>query len=230
MDCLHFYKWLENRDTFDVSEADKALKHASLCEECAAKLAFDEALDRQLFEVMREVEMPPGLASKIDLDLDKASAPSARNRWGIYGAFSAVMAAMVVFAVSFTLSPVPAIPTMDALGKYVIADHHHHDDSILVVEDPDKIGTLSDIDLPYERIREELPANYHFVGARVCPLGECDSVHLVFLDEGRRISVFLVKSKDVGFSLSPGKQYTVSSAQESVSFWKEGKYVLAKVG
>jgi len=230
MDCLQFSQWLENRDTFDVSEADKAQKHTAVCQECRAKLTFDEKLDEAIFSAMKEVDLPKGFAGKIDLSLDRVMVSSPRKKYGLYGMFSAVIAVIMVVAVSFTLAPTPSISSMDELGRYVITDHGHHDDSVLVVENPLELEQLGDLAIPYESVKKELPESYSFVGARICPLGECESVHLVYLDNGRRISVYLVKNKDVGFSLSPGKQYTMSSENQTVSFWKKGGYVFARIG
>ena len=228
MDCLHFSKWLENRDMFDVSEADKAIKHSDACENCNAKLQFDEHLDRLLFKAMQPVEIPKSLSDTVDINLDRMSNPKSRKKYGWYGLFSAAAAAMIILIFSFPFSS--GIPSMDELGKYVIADHDHHGDAVLVVRNPEDLQQLGDIAMPYSTVKAQLPAQYSFVGARICPLGECQAVHLVYLDKGKRVSVYMVKVKDVAFSMSSGKQYTVSSKEQVVSFWKKGKYIFAKVG
>lgn len=230
MDCLRFAKWLENRDTFDVSEADIALKHTAKCEECKLKLEFDEKLDEMLFAAMKPVKLPSGLIDKVDLSLDRVQETGSRRRYGLFGAVSAMAAFLIVIAISFVLTSKPGIPSMDVLAKHVIADNSHHGDAVLVVRDPANINQLGDFDISYDYLARELPSDYKFIGARICPLGECQSMHLVYLDNGKRVSVYLVKAKDVGFSLSPGKKYTVSSDDQTVSFWKKGRYVIARVG
>jgi hypothetical protein len=231
MDCPDFSKWLENRDSYDVSEADKALKHAAHCRTCTAKLRVDEQLDRLIYKAMQSIDMPEMLPRRVDISFDRMSkTPSRRkygSKYGLYGAFSAIMAVMAVFFLSSTFSP--SIASMDELGRHVIADHLHHDDSVLEVADPQKLNRLGDFDLSYETVRNAMPEGYSFVGARICPLGECESVHLVFLLNGKRVSLFVVKIEDVGFSPAEDRQYSLREGTRTVDFWKDGRYIYAMV-
>ena len=228
MDCLKFSNWLANRDTFDISEADKALKHSATCQDCTAKLKFDEQADKLISSAMQQVEMPASLRDKVDLSLDGIAEKQSKGKLGWYGAFSAAIAAMVVFALSFTLSP--SIPSVDEMGKYVVYDHGYHGDAILAIDKLSDISQLTDVEIDYKQIEKQFPADYSFVGGRLCPLGDCPSVHLVFNHNGNRVSLYLIKTTDVDFSLSPGQQYTTRYNKQTVKFWQDGQFVFAMIG
>jgi hypothetical protein len=227
MDCLTFTKWLENRDMYDVSEADKALKHTTQCGECKRVLRLDEQLDKRIFDALKPVVMPDSLKSKVDLSLDRVSSnPSKRlNSW--YGIVPAALAAMVIFFISFPFSS--GITSMDELGKHVIADHGHHGDSVLVVTEPEKINTLGSTTIEYDSVKNSLPENFTFVGARICPLGDCSAIHMVFMDKGKRVSLYVVKETDVNFSLSYGRQYSMTAGEQVVRFWKKDGNIFAMI-
>lgn len=228
MDCLNFSNWLANRDTYDISEADKAIKHSATCPDCSAKLRFDEQVDTYVSSAMEKIEVPASLRAKVDLSLDSISDEQSKKKLGWYGAVSAALAAMVVFALSFTITP--SIPSVDEMGKYVIYDHSHHGDSILAIDDPADISKLTDVSINYQQITKKLSTDSTFVGGRICPLGDCQAIHLVYSNNGKRVSLYLIKTSDVDFSLSPGKQYTMQDNNQTVNFWQEGDFVFAMIG
>ena len=227
MDCLHFCRWLESRDLHDVSEADKAMKHAASCPPCQGRLHFDEHLDGQIFEAMAKEPMPSEMEARIDISLERTAEKAPTYRFRLYGALAAVLAAMVVLVLPFW--PSASIPSLDLMGRYVVADHTGHGDDLLVIDHPSNLGRLGDLGIDYGTIRGELPPSFVFVGARICPLGECEALHLVFKDGTRRVSVYLVKTGDVGFSLSGGSRYSISAGQQTVHFWKKGGHIYALV-
>lgn len=228
MDCKQFAHWLENRDNHDVSEADQALKHARTCKECQAKLRVDEKLDTLIRSAMGREIMPGSLPGKVDLNLAgmRSSRSRASYRW--LGAFSAMLAVMLVFGVALMFTP--SGPSMDEVVDHAIADHNGHDDTILVVRDLQDIYRLGDLQLSLEEIMAELPQGLAFVGARICPLGECEAIHMVLRQNDRRISVYLIKAEEVDFSLSTKGRYSLERGQQSIQLWQRGEYVFAMVG
>ena len=150
MDCLKFSDWLENRDLYDVSEADVAVKHAESCKECQAKLRFDEHLDKFIYNALRKEDMPHSLPGNIDLSLDRMSDSRSKMSYRWFGAFSAAVVVMVVFVITMSFSP--SIPSIDDMGKYVIADHTHHGDAVLVVDKLERLGDLGKIEVSPQQI------------------------------------------------------------------------------
>lgn len=225
MDCLTFSKWLENRDMHDVSEADKALKHTAICRECQRKLSLDEQIDNLIYRAMEPVVMPEFLQNSIDLNLDRVGNRPSQKRKLWYGLLPAALAAMVVFFVVFPFSS--GIRSMDEFGKHVIADHTGHDDSVLVVAELKALDSLDPDFVQYAKIKSELPQDSRFVGARICPLGDCSAVHLVYSKEGKRQSLYIVREEDVDFSLSLGRQYTMTAGEHLVRFWKKDGRIYA---
>lgn len=225
MDCLTFLKWLENRDMHDVSEADKALKHTTQCGECQRMLRLDEQLDKRIFNAMKPTTVPDSLKGKVDLSLDSVSSNSSKKMNNWYAVIPVALVAMIVFFVSFPFSS--GMTSMDELGKHVIADHSAHNDTVLVVTTPEKINTLGSAQIQYDSVKSSLPENYRFVGARICPLGDCSAIHMVYLNEGKRVSLYVVKANDINFSISYGRQYSITMGEQVVKFWKKDGNIYA---
>lgn len=228
MDCEKFSHWLENRDNHDVSEADQALKYAQTCEDCQAKLQFDENLDKLIHNALEREEMPNSLAGKVDLSLAGMSPNRSRTSYRWFGAFSAMIAVLLVFTISLLFSP--SLPTMDELGKHIIVNHTLYDDSSLEVKDFENIYGLGELTLRRDEIVAELPEGLEFVGARLCLLGDCEPFHLVFRQNNRKVSVYLIRADELGFSLPSKGKYSMQEGDQVVQFWQKGSYVFAMVG
>lgn len=228
MDCLKFSNWLADRDMYDVSEADKAIKHTEVCRDCLAKLHFDEQLDKYMYSALQKTDMPASLRGRVDVSIDGMSAHRSTSRYRIFGVFSAVLAVMLVFALAVMFSP--TIATVDEMGRYVIEGHTRHDDSVLVIDDIDNLAQLGEVDASPAEVMAQVPAGYTFRGGRICPLGECEAIHLVFYHNNRRVSLYLIKTGDVDFTLSPDRHYSMQEGSQMVRFWKKGGYVYAMVG
>ncbi len=228
MDCLKFTNWLVNRDINDVSEADKALKHTLTCQDCKAKYQFDEQVDKLLFKAMGAVEMPDSLRGKVDLSLDRISDEQSKSRFLLPGVVSAVIAAMFIVVFSFVITP--SNPSIDQMGKYVVYDHSYHGDEILAIDDPTEVSSLTNTAIDYHQIKKHLNADYTFVGGRICPLGDCPAIHLVYRKNGERVSLYLIDTQDIDFSIAPGKNYKMSYGSQKVNFWQEGNFVFAMIG
>ncbi len=212
---------------YDVSEADRAIKHSAQCAECRAKLQMDEKLDTLIFAAMQKEGMPTSLPGRVDLNLGSMSEGTSRFRYGFYGVFSAVAALVVLFFLAFAF--MPGIPSLDEMGQHVIADHTGHDDSILVVHSPTQLGQLGTIPVSYRQIAAQVPG-LSFIGARICPLGDCKAIHIVFHNGQRRVSLYLINERDVDFSMSSDRRYSMSDGDLTVNFWKRGTLVYAMVG
>ena len=228
MDCLKFSHWLENRDLYDVSEADIAVKHAETCKECQAKLKVDEQLDKFIANALTKEAMPDSLPGQVSMSIDRISARRSKTGYRLFGMLSAAVAVMVVFALTMSFSP--TIPTIDDMARYVIDDHNYHGDSVLQVDRIEDLPSLGGLAASPQEIMAELPKGLSFVGARYCPLGECEAIHMVFRQNEKRLSIYLIKAADVDFSLSPERRYSLEEGRHIVSYWKKGKYIYAMVG
>lgn len=228
MDCLKFSSWLANRDMFDVSEADKAMKHIEMCKDCRAKLHLDEQLDKYMYSALQKTDMPASLRGRVDVSIDGMSAHRSTFRYRLFGVFSAALAVMVVFTLAVMFSP--PIATVDEMGRYVIEDHTKHDDTVLVIDDIHKLAQLGKVHASPAEVMAQVPAGYTFRGGRICPLGECKAIHLVFYHNTRRVSLYLIQTGDVDFTLSPDRHYSMQEGSQMVRFWQKGSYVYAMVG
>ena len=227
MDCKDFTSWLENRDTYDLSEADRAMKHASQCAKCKEFLQKDEELDLFITKMFQYEKMDTRMYSRIDRTLD-----SSPRRRGIRGGMAAAFAAMVVVALFFVLSPAPAnFTSLDELGKYVALDHKDHSGTISLFEEIQNIEEWSMDNLQYSFDVDGLPGGkITMVGGRICIIKNCNFAHLLYKDSRGFYSLFVVTEDEIGFHMEPGRIYSLNIAGVELRIWQRQEMVYALTG
>ncbi len=228
MNCDLFYNWLEERDVHDISEADQALKHAEKCQQCHDLYQKDEQLNSLLSGEMAYVAMPARLKNRIDLNLDQPGILEKTTSPWWAKMMPVGLAAMLLIYLVFPIAT--GFKSMDTIGQYVLADHLGHGDDHMVVRKLDNLSQWCEGKVDFAVNKPEMPKEYTFVGARICPLGEYDSVHLSYTVEGKRMSLFIVDAGDVAFTLRKGRKYALSMDGYNISFWKKNERVYALIG
>ncbi len=227
MNCEVFYNWLEERDVHDVSEADLALKHAAKCTRCHELFQKDEQLNSVLFREMAPVAIPERLKNRIDLNIEQPGMLEKTASSWLAKAISLGLAAMLFIYLVFPFSA--GFKSMDTIGQYVHADHVGHSDQHMVIHDLENLSDWCAGKVDFVVNKPELPAKYSFVGARICALGGYDSVHLSYMVEGRRASLYIVDAEDVAFTLRKGRKYALSMEGYDIRFWRENNKVYALI-
>lgn len=226
MNCESFSLWLENRDTHDISEADRAKRHAAGCGRCRTLLEKDEMLDRALSMALAGGQVPESLRQGVDISLERTL--PGRKRGGL---LAAVSAACLVIALIFSFSLQQNFASMDELGKYVLEGHLDHGSHPEFFE-PVGDASVWLADMVGESVRAPLhvPAGYRVVGARFCTLGHCQAVHMIYDRDGSTLSVFVVAEGEIGFHMENGRTYSVNMTGSRVTFWKQDHQVFAVAG
>jgi hypothetical protein len=227
MKCEMFSDWLENRDMHDVSEGDRALKHTESCEHCRDLYQKDECLNLFLEEKMTMEPIPERLKNQIDLNLDRQGFFEKTNSslWA-----KAVPLALAAMLVMYLLLPFSQnYEALDMMGGNIVADHLHHTDNVMIVRDLDELQAYCASELNLAVSKPNMPANYKFIGARVCPLGDHSSVHLSYMADGKRVSLYIVKAEETLAALKAGDRYEVVKSQHNIKFWREQDKIYALI-
>ncbi len=226
MKCKGFAAWLENRDTYDVSEADRAHRHAAECQRCGQLLKKDEILDSFIAESLAAEPMPESLRNRIDLNLDR-QVPG-RTPKGLLAAVSMICVVIIAF---FAFSPAKEqFVTMDEMGTFMLADHRDHG-QLQAIFEPVNDAALwlaaniaRDVSPPLQ-----LVDGYSVKGARFCHLGHCRAVHMLYARDGELVSVFVVDESEIDFHLEQGRVYTLAMDGNNVKLCKQNNQVYALV-
>lgn len=226
MKCEEFKAWLENRDLHDLSEADRAHKHALECIRCSDVLKNEEALDQFIASSLSADPLPDGLVDRIDLSIDKPL----KNRQG-KGLFASVAAMCVVVAALFIFNTgQQRFVSMDELGTFALEDHQDHTTVEAVFEqvtDARQWLAANNDQMTYPPVK--LTEGYRVKGARFCKLGHCQAVHMVYEKSGELVSVFVIDESEVGFLLDPDRVYTITIGGNNVKMLREKDKVYALV-
>ncbi len=227
MNCELFYTWLEERDLHDVSEADKAVKHAEKCKGCMEIFEKDELLNSLLSQEMRPQPLPSQLKNRIDLNLDRQGIIKKRSSSWWYKGVPLVLAAMLVLYLFLPFST--GFQAMDVMGKNIVADHIGHGDSHMIVRDINNLSSFCAKNVDFSVDIPKVPKSYKFIGARICPLGEYDSVHLSYMTNGKRVSLYIVDAVNNDFSFDTGKEYSLAKGGHNIRFWRDQKRIYALI-
>ncbi|MBW2660327.1 MAG: hypothetical protein JRC87_12195 [Deltaproteobacteria bacterium] len=227
MNCTNFTSWLENRDTHDISEADRAMKHASGCTHCKELLQKDEELELFVAKVFRYEKIDQQLYNKIDRGL-MVPRRKRQYRSGVAALFGVAVMAVIFYAFSFSPGNFGSI---DELGKYVVQEHLEHGRVTPLFE---QIGNVEE--WGREKLQDSfsvntIPAgNMEIVGGRICIIKNCNFAHLLYQDKLDLYSLFVTSGKEIGFSMEPGRMYTLTISGVELHIWQKDKMVYALTG
>ncbi len=227
MDCTTFRSWLENRDTYDLSEADRAMKHAVQCAGCKDLLQKDEELDRFVAKMFQYEMMDERMYGKVDRSLGEPG----RKR-GIMGGLTAAVAMVAVVVLFFVFMPAPGnFSSMDELGRYVVQEHRDHGRVTPLFEKIENVTKWGQDNLQHSFKVNTLPAgNIKIVGGRVCTIKDCEFAHFLYQDEQKLYSLFVVSGDEIGFDLEPGRIYSLTVSGTELQVWQNQRMVYALTG
>ncbi|WP_136805410.1 hypothetical protein [Desulfosediminicola flagellatus] len=227
MKCESFAAWLENRDMHDVSEADKAYRHAEECAPCCDMLKKDEMLDRLIVDSLCCEPIPASLKNSVDLSIERSDPRTSRK--GLIAAVSAMCLAVVIIF-GFTTGENTGFSSMDEFGDFLQADYRDHGQASAIfdpVNDPALwfAANAEGVALP----PEQLVGGYTVKGARFCHLGHCKAVHMLYEKGGVLVSVFVVEENEIDFRLEEGRVYSFNIDGDSIKLYKSNDQVYALV-
>ncbi len=222
MDCKEFHLWLENRDIYDLSEADRALRHSEQCDNCKILLGGDQQLDKRIREMFQYDKVPDTLLRNVNRRLE--SRARVRKRWGKY------LALPVLFAVSLALflilQPSENVIAIEALGRSVVLDHLDHGSPDTAFEKIVNIKQWSGERLNRPFVLKDLPEKgFTVVGGIICTINNCNFAHLLLTGKDGYASLFVAQEKDIHCKLTSGKMYSVHVEGKKVRLWKKDAMV-----
>jgi len=224
MDCKNFTSWLENRDTHDLSEADRAIKHAAQCAQCKELLVRDEELDLFIAKMFQYKKMDNQLYSKIDRGLMEPTGKR-RYRGAIAALFGMALVSVLFFAFSFSPGN---FSSMDELGKYVVQEHQEHGRITPLFERIENVEEWGREKLHNSFSVNTLPAgNLEIVGGRICTIKNCSFAHLLYQNRKKLYSLFITSGDEIGFYMEPGRMYSLTISGVELHIWKKEKMVYA---
>lgn len=229
MNCDQFQSWLENRDFSDQSESDQALQHQKNCPHCKELAVKDRMLDEAIRNNMDRQQLPEHLEKIVSLNLGSSRSRFSRVPTTMIRVLSLV-AGVGTLVLLFLFFPTDYSARKD-FGVSFAADHIKHN----FKSDLEQIDDLHKWLSVNASFRAEIPSdfasgkNYQFIGGRICLIGECRTVHLVYRKGSGLVSLYIVDASQVEPRLQENKTYHVTSKGYDIKMWKKQHQVYAVV-
>jgi len=229
MNCEQFRSWLENRDFSDQSESDLALKHRRGCEGCQQLFLKDNMLDQAVDCTMDRQPLPDNLEKIVSLNL--GSTRSNRKRVPtIFIRMLSMTAGVAVLVLLFLVIPKDYSARND-FGKSLVHDHmaHNYNQDLENIDDLDQWLAVHSSFGAHVPAKFAAKPDYRFVGARICVIDNCTTLHLVYRKGDGLVSLYIIDADQVKPELKENKTYTVTNNGYNVQMWKEQQQVYAVI-
>jgi len=229
MNCDEFRTWLENRDLSDQSESDRALKHQKECTFCQEMFEKDQVLEKIIRERMKPESSPEHLEKIVSVNLREHRARGRSIPTGVIRTFSMLAGACAVLLI-FLLFP-NDYSARNEFGKALAQDHIMHNYDVDLEKIDDLPGWLARKAPFGAKIPEKFlsSSEYSFLGGRICPVGPCQAVHLVYRTGSSLVSLYIIDAKQVSAPLDENRTYTVSRKGYTIKMWKDNNQFVAVV-
>jgi hypothetical protein len=229
MNCDQFRSWLENRDLSDQSESDQAVKHKQDCQSCQHLFVKDKMLDQAIRDTMRKQPLPENLEKIVSLNLG-SSRGSHRQIPRTFIRILSMAAGVGALVLLFLFVPTDYSARKD-FGKSLVLDHIHHNynQDLETIEDLSSWLSLQTSFGAAVPARFDSKKGYRFVGARICVIKNCRTVHLVYREGDGLISLYILDAAQVPATLGDRRTYSVTSNGYTIQMWKEQQQVFALV-
>ncbi len=236
MNCNEFKTWLSNKDISDAGVAEETKMHMEGCALCKKLYSMDSLIEAQIKEGLKKTDPPKRLFARIEMNLqstkeDKASDHFTLTRFA--GAWWKILAAPVAVAavLFFVLYPFSkGFESLEEIGKLAVNDHLSN------LAMTFNAGEISDIPGWFEnrigygiRIPDLAKQGLTFSGGRKCHLGNRDAAYLLYEKEGKRASLFIIKTADLNFKMENTGRYHITQSGCDIQFWKNAKLLYAMV-
>ena len=229
MNCDQFRSWLENRDISDQSESDRALRHRQECLSCKELFAKDVLLEKVIEHSMQKQPLPDNLEKIISINLGSTH-NSYRKIPTVVIRITSMVAGIAALVLIFLFVPTD-FSKRNEFGKSLVQDHLHHNYS----QDMESINDIQQWLLNHASFTATIPAEfdgggkYKIVGGRICIINGCMTVHLVYQEGNRLLSLYISDEKEVEAKLKHKKIYSVSNNGYEIRMWRELGQVYALV-
>ena len=229
MNCQQFRSWLENRDFSDQSESDLALKHRRGCHSCQQLFLKDNMLDQAVEGTMVRQPLPDNLEKIVSLNL--GSTRSNRKRLPTMFIRMLSMTAGVAALVLLFLFIPTDYSERNEFGKSLVHDHigHNYDHDLETIDDLDQWLVAQSSFGAHLPAKFAAKSDYRFIGARICVIDNCTTLHLVYRKGAGLVSLYIIDAKQVKPELRENKTYTVTNNGYKIQLWKEQQQVYAVI-
>lgn len=228
MECNGFRDWLINRDMFDNGVEATAMEHLVACEGCRRLFAMDSRIEARVKEGMKEVEVPDGLWTRIEMDLrpEKRNRPVVRLPWkGLVPAFTVAILLLLFF------NPFGGkFASIDEIERHAIKDHLNNLTMTFKAEEVRDVTGWFSRRLGFRISVPDLEEKgFQLVGGRKCRFGNNDVAYLLYKKGGKRASLFIIDAEDLNFTMAPHRTYSMSEKGMHVKVWTAADQVYTMV-
>ncbi|MCP4353458.1 MAG: hypothetical protein GY795_49040 [Desulfobacterales bacterium] len=228
MNCYEFKEWLCNKDLSDDARSAEAERHTDICETCNKLHIMDCMLDEQIRKDLKAIPPPRRLLDRIEMDVGSV----AEDKFFAYFTWKKLVPALAMAAMIllFFYPFAGKIRSMEEMGALATNDHladlsmSFRSDEVRNIPAwfEDRVGfriTVPDME----------KQGFRLTGGRKCKLAKQDVAYLFYEKSGKKISLFIFESDDLGFNIEEKGTYHLSEKGCEIKVWKEQNQVFVMV-
>jgi anti-sigma factor RsiW len=230
MKCIEYKNWLLNRDSVDSSSDLVVKAHIEDCMSCKKLHHVDKELEGIIKKEFLAEEVPPGVAQRIDAGLRKKEDNSVFFEIHFRKLIPAVAVPLVVLF--FILSYLPSdFKNLQQISDLVVQHHLKSDYEMTFTENEIKQGVaMLNRELGFKVIIPDLSREgYQLLGGRQCKLERRDVAYILYENQERIHSLFVLNSKYLGFDMAEGGSYKDVNKGCTINIWKANSQIYALV-
>lgn len=229
MNCDDFKQWLIDKDLANDRTEKSVAEHMERCEHCAQLFRMDRLLESAIRKKLAPVQPSEGVLAALQMHVRSHENRTAVPRLWRNVFASCAAAAAVVLLVIYTVPKHPA--GMEELGVLAVESHLSGDRHMTIrgpLETASPAWMEQTIGVAASQ-PELVDPLFTFVGARPCKLGPVKAAYLFYGREGQIVSLFVVKTQDLGFSPPADKAYEATIRGCEVKAWARGEVLYVMV-
>ena len=233
MECHEVKIWMVDEDRWASHIAEKAYHHMAACVNCKKLYDLNDLVEIQTHTSLRQISPPPDLLARVKTKIQ--STETKRFHPTLRSACMRLAPAFALMAICLLIILNPFSGQIDGLGE--IGSHalaNHIDTEVPMSFRTDQISDVSSWfsrRLGFSiRIPDGVTRKFQLLGGRECDLGKKKAAYLYYDRQGEKISLFIINYRDLDFSLSPKRTYTVYDRGYEITIWLQGTlcYTLVK--
>ena len=235
MICKEFENWILTKKITVPALNPAAQDHKDNCPSCSKLYDFDHAVEEKICDAFRQTDIPDSLYEQVETSINHLEKPTG-SVLNYKLVISAILFFIAITAAFYTLNKPFRYNNLNQLSETAVLRHLQGPGELEFSADTMDSALIKmskalnfNVILP-DLSAQHLPGpDYTLQGGRICTLGKCKIAYLVYRQQEKICSVFILDYDNLGFKMADGSRFNNEVKGLQALIWKELGQVYAMV-